>query len=200
MKTRAEQREVTRERIIQAAREAFAEHGFRAASTRDIAARAGTTQGLITYHFRTKDDLWRAAAGEIFELLRTKLGERLASLDFDDPRALARESIREFVRFAADHPELFRLMVEQGKHADARTRWLVDTHIKPMFESFERGGPWSALKVDKKFLPHAHYVLAGAASLVFAVAPEVERLTGIDPTKRSFVEDHAEFVARLLVP
>lgn len=200
MTTRAEQREDTRERIVEAAREAFAEHGFRAASTRDIAARARTTQGLVTYHFRTKDELWRAAAGGIFELLKTKLGERLASLDFDDPRDLARESIREYVRFTADHPELFRMMVEQGKHADARGRWLVDNHIKPMFESFERDGPWFTLKFDKALLPHAHYVLAGAASLVFAVAPEVRRLTGVDPTKKKFVEDHAEFVARLLVP
>jgi AcrR family transcriptional regulator len=50
-RTRSQQREATRERIVEAALEAFAEKGFHGASTRDIALRAGTHQGLITYHF-----------------------------------------------------------------------------------------------------------------------------------------------------
>ena len=200
MNARARQREDTRRRILRAAQKAFAEHGFKAASTRDIAARAKTTQGLITYHFRSKDELWRAAVGGLFEELRAKLTARLATLETDDPREFARENVREYVRFAAAHPELFRLMVEQGKHGDARMRWLVDTHIKPMYELFVADGPWRPLGFDSTVVPHAHYTLAGAGSVVFAVAPEVRRLTGADPTKPDFIEAHAEYVARLLVP
>ena len=81
VKTRAQQREETRERIVEAAIECFAERGFRGASTREIARRAGTNQGLITYHFRSKDELWRAAADRIFGPLQTSLGERLAALE-----------------------------------------------------------------------------------------------------------------------
>ena len=44
-----------------------------------------------------------------------------------------------------------------------------------------------------KDLPHAFYALAGAASLIFAVAPECRQLTGIDPMKKAAVERHAEF-------
>jgi hypothetical protein len=36
--------------------------------------------------------------------------------------------------------------------------------------------------------------------LIFAVAPECRRLTGVDPTGAGAIEAHAEFVARLLVP
>ena len=66
MTTRAQQYQETRRRIIDAAVDAFSELGFHGASTREIAARAGTNQGLITYHFRSKDELWRAAAERIF--------------------------------------------------------------------------------------------------------------------------------------
>ena len=38
--------------------------------------RAGVNQGLITYHFRSKDELWRAAADRIFSLLRTGFSVR----------------------------------------------------------------------------------------------------------------------------
>ena len=63
-RTRAPRGEA-RERIVTAAVEAFAEKGFEAASTRDIAQRAGTDQGLVTYHFPSKDQLWRAAADRL---------------------------------------------------------------------------------------------------------------------------------------
>ena len=43
--------------------------------------------------------------------------------------------------------------------------------------------------------------MAGAGSLIFALAPECRRLhQGLDPETEQAVEAHAEFVARLLVP
>jgi len=197
---RSEQRTATRERIVEAAAGAFAERGFRGASTRDIARRAGANQGLITYHFRTKDELWRAAAGRLFGMLRTRLGERLAAPESEDPRERVREGIREYVRFAAAHPELFRLMVAEGKSTEGRMQWLVDTHLRPLYEGFVGFGETLGDGLAPSRLPHAYYVLAGAASLIFAVAPECRRLTGLDPGTKRAVETHADFVARMLVP
>jgi len=199
-KTRSEQREATRERIVGAALEAFAEKGFHGASTRDIAQRARTNQGLITYHFRSKDELWQAAADRIFGMLAKRMTEQLSSLASEDPRERAREAIRTYVRFAAAHPELFRLMVDEGKNSERRMRWLVDTHLKQRYEQFMGLRVTRIGAFDEALLPHAYYVMAGAGSLIFAVAPECRRLTGLDPETEQAVEAHAEFVARLLVP
>jgi AcrR family transcriptional regulator len=200
MTIRAEQREATRERIVGAALEAFAERGFRGASTRDIAQRAGANQGLITYHFHSKDALWRAAADRIFGWLRESLGTQLEGLDSGEPRERRREAIRAYVRFAAAHPEFFRLMVDEGKNSDERMAWLVDTHMKPFYDVFVAGGSPGAPGRDPTMAAHAYYVMAGAGSLIFAVAPECRRLTGLDPETPEAVEAHADFVARLLVP
>lgn len=198
--TRAEQREDTRKRIIDAAARAFAERGFRAASTRDIAGRAGVNQGLITYHFRSKERLWKAAMERIFKQLAATF-EELADLDDSvDPRERGREAIRRYVRFAATHPELFRLMVEEGKQPDTRLRWLVDTHLKPIYTGFEELVTALSPEFDAAMLPHAFYTLSGAGSMIFAIRPECRRLTGLDPADKEVVEAHAEFVARLLVP
>jgi len=199
-KSRSEQRDATRERIVDAALEAFAEKGFRGASTRDIAQRAGTNQGLITYHFRSKDELWRAAADRIFGMLEKRMTAQLTALEAEDPRELAREAIRIFVRFAAAHPELFRVMVDEGKNSERRMKWLVDTHLKPRYEQFMRPLGARIGAFDEAQLPHAYYVMAGAGSLIFAVAPECRRLTGLDPETEEATRAHAEFVARLLVP
>jgi AcrR family transcriptional regulator len=200
MATRAEQRENTRSRIIEAAARTFAERGFRATSTRDVAARARTNQGLITYHFGSKLALWKAAMDHIFERLKAPLAPLLQRLDASEGPAQAREAIRQYVRFAAAHPELFRLMVEEGKHADARMRWLVDTHLAPLYAGVGRLVAAFNPGLDPALLPHAYYTLAGAGSLIFAVGPECRRLTGLDPTAQRAIEAHAEFVARLLVP
>lgn len=197
---RAEQREATRERIVAAALATFAELGFHGASTREIAERAGTHQGLITYHFRSKDELWRAAADRTFDALAKMLAEQSPLLAAADPRERIREAIRRYVRFAAAHPELFRLMVDEGKNSERRMRWLVDTHLKPLYGRFGQL-PRGARRRDSAAatLPHRYYVLAGAGSLLFAVAPECRRLTGLDPARDEVIEAHADFVARLLV-
>lgn len=200
MKKRSEQREKTRERIVDAAAEAFAERGFRGASTREIAHRADANQGLITYHFHTKDELWRAAADRIFGMLRTQLDVNRPSIEAMEPRARAREAIREYVRFAAGHPELFRFMIEAGNTGSERMQWLVDTHLRPLYQEVLRFGASFGPGIDASLLPHAYYAMAGAGSLIFAVAPECRRLTGLDPATERAVEAHADFVARLLVP
>jgi len=67
---RQKQRDATRARILEAAVQAFTEKGFHGASTRDIARLADTNQGLITYHFSSKEAQWRAAADTLFNDLK----------------------------------------------------------------------------------------------------------------------------------
>lgn len=196
MNRRDQQREETRQRIVQAAVECFSEQGFRAASTREIAARAGANQGLITYHFKSKDELWKAAADHLFGGLRRMAEARLPQLEDLDPQERAREGVRDFVRFAAAHPELFRFMLEQGKSDDERLQWLVDTYLRPLYETLAALGPGA----DRGERAHMHYAMLGAGSVIFAMAPEVRRLTGLDPTRPEAIEAHADLLARLLVP
>ncbi len=192
--------EAMRERIASAAIDAFAERGFEAASTRDIAKRAGTDQGLLTYHFPSKDKLWRAAADRLFGEQAKLFEPLITSPEFDDPRERARAGIREYVRFAAARPEIFRFMVDEGNQSNGRMRWLVDTHLKPRYEFMKLHGVVRATGIDESLAPHAFYAMAGAGSLIFAVAPKCRRLSGLDPRKREAIEVHAEFVANLMVP
>lgn len=188
-----------KDRIIAAALEAFAEKGFEAASTRDIAQRAGTDQGLLTYHFPNKERLWRAAADRLFAGLAERLDARLAPLAQAEPRERIRGAIREYVYWVAEHPEFFRFLVDEGNLSNARTRWLVDTHLKPRFEFIKQAGLARAAGIDEASIPHAFFALSGAAGLIFAVASNCRRLTGLDPRSRDAIEAHADFVADLIV-
>jgi len=48
----------TRQRLLLAAGEVFAERGFRAATVRDIVERAGANVAAVNYHFRDKERLY----------------------------------------------------------------------------------------------------------------------------------------------
>lgn len=50
-----------RQQILEAALAVFAEQGFTGATTKDIAARAEVTHGLIYFYFESKEDLFLAA-------------------------------------------------------------------------------------------------------------------------------------------
>src|SRR5208282_6704638 len=64
--TRAE----TRARLLQAAGEVFAKHGYDRASLDDVAAAAGLTKGAVYSSFASKDELFYA-------LMREHIDERL---------------------------------------------------------------------------------------------------------------------------
>jgi TetR/AcrR family transcriptional regulator, regulator of cefoperazone and chloramphenicol sensitivity len=48
----------TRRRLIEAAGEVFAEHGYQGATVRDICRRAGANGAAVNYHFRDKAELY----------------------------------------------------------------------------------------------------------------------------------------------
>ncbi len=200
MSSRTLQREATRERIVRAAAPAFAENGFHAASTRDIAARAEVNQGLITYYFENKENLWKAAMDHIFAELGDIFLPIEANDDATDPREPAREAVRNFVRFSAKYPAFFQLMVEEGKHDSDRLHWLVEKHLKPKYRQFSEILRRLNPEIEPSAFPHLFYMLAGSSGLMFAVRSECRRLTGLDPARADAIEAHADLIANLLVP
>jgi TetR/AcrR family transcriptional regulator len=201
----------TRHKLLLAALHEFASVGFDAASTRAIAARAGVRQGQLTYHFDTKDVLWRATVDHLFERFDAEFSAAVGSSSVtggDDPVAEFEEAVRALVRVVSRLPELNRVMVHESTADSDRLTWLVDTHVRPRFEQVSAvwlrvrdiGG--THLEADPLVL---YYCLLGAASLLYVNATEARRLAGTDASA-DIVTDaltaaHADtLVAMLLGP
>jgi AcrR family transcriptional regulator len=56
----------TKERVLSAALEVFAERGYQAATVEEIAERAGMTKGAVYYWFRDKEDLATDLQGQLW--------------------------------------------------------------------------------------------------------------------------------------
>ncbi|MEM7437129.1 MAG: TetR/AcrR family transcriptional regulator [Myxococcota bacterium] len=192
----------TRARLIEAAIGEFAEKGFDGASTGEIAARAGAAQSAVRYHFGTKELLWKAAGDELFGLLRDRLTGRLQGLQGVDVGTTARLLLTEFVRFAAERPELHRFMLQEGTGPSERLEWLVEKHVGNMGALVEglirgieaAGGPSPGPP------SHVFYVLIGAASTPYALAPQVRLTTGQDPFTEDYIKTHVDMILRMFVP
>jgi AcrR family transcriptional regulator len=121
--TRDESRQVTRQRLIDAAASVFAERGYRRASVEEIASRAGYTIGALYSNFSAKDEVLLA----LLEQQVARIAERIvaAALEEEDPADKLRAGAREWMAFLGEEPELYALMVEFW------TMWVRDEEQRP---------------------------------------------------------------------
>jgi AcrR family transcriptional regulator len=192
--------DTTRGKILATALRVFAERGFEGARTRDIADQAGANLGLITYYFTNKETLWREAVTSAFVELERELADAAAASAGDDARRQLEQLARRFIRFVARKPEFMRLMNDEGKQDSARMRWLVDRFVRPMHERLRaliEAGQARGVLPKEISVESLHYILLGAAGLVFSQAPECLRITGVDPTTDAFAEAHADALMRI---
>lgn len=191
----------TRDSIEAAALQAFSESGFEAASTRDIAARAGVKQQLITYHYGSKLELWKATADRLFSACRERIVKRAEGLEGVDSATQIRLLVREFLLFSAEHPELARFMIHEGASPGPRLTWLYENHTKRLFEAARDG---FATAQSRGLTPAGDpelltYLFVGAAGM-FSQTAEFPLVTGRDPRAPAVVESYIDLVLGLLFP
>lgn len=201
-------RPVIRQQLVEAAVQEFAARGFDGASTRAIAARVDAHQPQINYHFASKEALWCAAIDYLFGLLHIELDavglgpDTIRELPPGEVAGRFGEAIRRFVRFAARHPELNRIMVHEGCTATDRLRWLTDQHVRPLHALITAS--WTRLRGAGIAAPVptrvVHHVLVGAASLPYVVSAEVELLGFGIPAEPEWVQAHADGLVATLLP
>ncbi|NOY80470.1 MAG: CerR family C-terminal domain-containing protein [Kiritimatiellaeota bacterium] len=92
----------TRDRILQAAGQLFAEKGFHAAGVREISKRARVNIAAVNYHFGSKEQLYEAALRQVF-LHRGDLLDAPAEPDSElPPEECLRRYVSAFLEIGLD--------------------------------------------------------------------------------------------------
>jgi len=191
--------ERSRDRILSAALEEFANRGFDGTTTAEIARRAGVTQPLVHYHFDCKDALWRATVGGAFVSAAGSFDgvmQELADLDAIDQMKVL---VRRFVRFSATHPELGRIISYEGVQGGPRLQWLIEHHMTGQFEWFRDLLVQGMDDGRIKRLPAEHVLssLSAASAYLFIVKAAMYDLHGIDVADPAVIEAHADTVVEI---
>lgn len=116
----------TKERLLAAAKEIFAERGARDATVRDICARAGANVAAVNYHFGCKEKLFMAVLSDYLE----RCYERYPFNMGLGPAPTTAERLKAYIRAF-----LYRLMGD-GDPVDERLGMLLSAEIMEPSEHF----------------------------------------------------------------
>jgi len=180
----------TKEAILDAARRAFAEHGYQRATVRGVAELAGVDPALVHHYFGTKQALFVAAVR-----LPVNPVERLSAVLADDPERVGERMIEVFLSVwdhsANNSPMLALVRSAVGdEQAAAMLREFITEEVLGRIAE-ELGSPDARLRATLAGsqligLMMARYIIrveplasAPAAQLAAAVGPTLQRyLTG----------------------
>jgi AcrR family transcriptional regulator len=104
-RTQAERSAATRGALVAAARRLFAERGYAAVGTPEVAAAAGVTRGALYHQFAGKADLFLAVYEQVEQEVTARIGELMASAGASDPLAALTAGAEAFLE-ACTEPEV----------------------------------------------------------------------------------------------
>jgi len=137
MRSRKQSQSETRQRLLDAAGELFAEKGFRLTGTREICRKAGTDIAAIHYHFGNKENLYEAVLRYADSLLVDAIPTFAASRSRE---ARLREMIEWVLAqcFAQGQPEWRWRFIEQATIAlTPGLRAFFNSKILPLYQALD---------------------------------------------------------------
>jgi TetR/AcrR family transcriptional regulator len=186
----------TRAAILNAAMAEFAERGFEGASIRAIADRLGLQHPLITYHYRSKDILWRAAAEHAFAQIRTEWDILVPEGSELSPLARLRQEYATLFRYTVAFPEFHRFMRQEALTNNPRLKWVAETVLAPLLA---RLLPQILEAQKRRLLPAAnpilfHYMMVSLTAALSEFGPEMQVTSGVSSEDTKVVEAYWRLV------
>jgi AcrR family transcriptional regulator len=136
MKNNSKKHDDTKSRLINAAGEVFAQHGFRSATVREICSRADAHLGAMNYHFRDKVGLYVAVLEHSHQLAAKKHPLESGLRNGATPEEKLRAFIRSFLLrllgegFPAWHGKL--MAREIADPTDALNQ-VIQSSVRPLY-------------------------------------------------------------------
>jgi AcrR family transcriptional regulator len=107
-RTQAERSTATRGALVAAARRLFAERGYAAVGTPEVAAAAGVTRGALYHQFSDKADLFLAVYEQVEQEVTERIGELVVAAGARDPLEALTAGADAFLEACAE-PEINRI-------------------------------------------------------------------------------------------
>jgi AcrR family transcriptional regulator len=159
----------TREALVEAALELFAERGYAGVGTEEIVARAKVTRGALYHHFEDKRDLFRAVFERVESDLMARIGQRMKSTD--DPMELMLAGVGAFLD-ACEEPAVKQISLIDAPAVLGWSEWReVDNRhglglTRAALQSAVDAGVLRPLPVDAM----AHLFVAALSEAAFVIA------------------------------
>jgi TetR/AcrR family transcriptional regulator, regulator of cefoperazone and chloramphenicol sensitivity len=191
--------EKTRDKILSAAGEVFAEQGFEGATIRAITERAGVNVAAVNYHFRDKAELYTRVVVDACSA-RAAWRDVIAEAP-DSPEERLRSLIRHFLEYLLD-PERAawkqRLMAREMANPTSALDQLVEKNIRPLRDEFllPTLRELTGNKLSRRQLSLISISVMGQCHYFLQGQPIIERLNPDFKIGAAEIAEIAEHIAR----
>ncbi|MBE1275061.1 TetR/AcrR family transcriptional regulator [Enterovibrio baiacu] len=133
----------TKGKILDAAEQLFAEHGFKDTSLRTITSKAGVNLASVNYHFGDKKSLVRAVLERYLEQFMPQIENELKALlvkddvSMDDVFACTKRPLLELDKFRRHGASVFMQLIGRGyTDVQGHLRWFITTRYSGVLSLF----------------------------------------------------------------
>ena len=127
--------EATRQRLLDAAEALFGRNGFHSTSVTDVVRRAGVAQGTFYLYFESKEAIYTELVRHLSHSLRQAIARDVAGLE--SRLEIEEAGLRSFLRFAAEHRDLYRIVYESRYIDRELFRWYYERLAEGWSEGLE---------------------------------------------------------------
>jgi AcrR family transcriptional regulator len=185
-------------RILSVAKKVFGEYGYHGATVRMIADGVGIDISTMYYHWGEKKDLYEAVLQDVFEDLRSKLGDVERVIKGLPLHRRMEIAIDHMTDYLFDHPEVSNLVLFRyfGK---TRDETILDVYVPELVSDIARS---MGLCGDKKNVPTAvkMRVLAMMNSIHHFISGEAFFRSTLRLSREEYVPMVRETLKFLLIP
>lgn len=115
-----------KENILQAARQAFSDMGYEAATLKIIGDLCGAKRTLIMYHFNSKEELWKQVILQVKNEHQSAFNRYYADAELNTDSERAKQCGIAFLKACRDVPEYGRILIREGLTASDRLTWITE--------------------------------------------------------------------------
>jgi TetR/AcrR family transcriptional regulator len=190
-----------RQRILLIASTKFAQHGFEAVSTGEIARAADMSQAIIHYHFGSKEELWRESITFMMVDLDQRFPLHMSELRDLDPLMQLKVMVRRFIALSAYQPNLARILVHETLAESPRLKWLVDTFVRARLlaldETLRQANATGTTKLIPTYI--ATSAIVNACSFIFSMAPLIRMVHNVEVQTDQAVAEISDNLLEMLL-
>ncbi|WP_160687586.1 TetR/AcrR family transcriptional regulator [Clostridium sp. C2-6-12] len=143
-------------------------------TVKDITETAELGNGMVNYHFQSKDNLIRLAVKKVMNCATNKLSEKMKTKENESPIKRLTIILKEVVNFIADNSEISKIAILDDLENNKGTAHLLsseDAYNKCLKDLYGD---------DRHKLLIKNYLIAGYINYIFLKAEKIKNETGFD--------------------
>jgi len=187
--------------VLRIALQSFAKLGYGGVSISSLAKQTGVADSLLHYHFGTKEELWKKSMMLTGSEIINSLKDIFDLLDNISGIEKLKIYIKKIVLTSANYPEFQQVVVQEVFSDSARSNWLIEEVLKPIFGFMEDVIKEEQKKGTIKSIPPANLFsfIIGSIITFFARSYQMKKLYGVDSFDKDEVQNHVKYITDLIL-